>query len=143
MTDPDDILSDELRAAAGLADGVPAAVVAAARASFTWRTIDAELATLAYDSADDLVGSVRGSGPRLLTFGGGDGVSVDVELDGSTLLGYMQPVGGLAVCRSSGSAPVDVDPHGRFSVDGVDRGPLSFRCTFDDGRVVHTEWVTV
>ena len=46
---------------------VPADVVAAAKASFTWRTIDAELAELTFDSVADtdaLVGRARGPAGR-------------------------------------------------------------------------------
>src|SRR4051794_33213017 len=66
----------ELSEVFGHVDPVPPEVVAAARASFTWRTVDAELAVLAelaFDSlVDDTGGTlVRGAAaeqPRLLTF---------------------------------------------------------------------------
>ena len=51
----DQSLLAEVRAAAAEHDPVPADVVAAAKASFTWRSIDAELAELIEDSA--LVGA--------------------------------------------------------------------------------------
>ena len=46
-------LWQELRAAIATADPVPPEVLRAARESFTWRTIDAELAALTYDSVID------------------------------------------------------------------------------------------
>ena len=47
----DDALLAALRRIPRHADPVPGPVLEAARGSFTWRTIDAELAELAYDSA--------------------------------------------------------------------------------------------
>src|SRR5215204_6307751 len=53
-------------------DPVPAALVGAARASFTWRTIDAELAELTSDSALDAAAVRSTRAPRLLTFTAGE-----------------------------------------------------------------------
>ena len=67
----DDVLLDELRALVADDDPVPERVLAAARGSFTWRTIDAELAALVYDSALDAerLTAVRSADTvRLLTF---------------------------------------------------------------------------
>src|SRR4051794_41786114 len=50
------------------ADPVPQAVVAAARATLTWRSVDDELAALLSDSADRALTGVRGSGDRRLAF---------------------------------------------------------------------------
>ena len=49
----DDDLLRELGRVVTAADPVPPEVIAAAKASFTWRTIDAELAELAFDSLLD------------------------------------------------------------------------------------------
>src|SRR3954470_17810269 len=74
----------ELRSVIDQVDAVPADVVAAAKASFTWRTVDAELAQLAELTFDSLVDEdagvlVRGGEqPRLLTFGAA-GVEIEVE----------------------------------------------------------------
>jgi hypothetical protein len=68
MNDADiDQMLGRLRAVASRADPVPAGVVVAARGAFQWRTIDAELAELVYDSwVDDvaLVGVRATGGPR-------------------------------------------------------------------------------
>src|SRR5829696_18137 len=73
MTDKDATLEAELRAIFGHMDPVPQLLEDAARAAFTWRTIDAELAELMRDSADaadEEAGLlVRGAhGPRQLSF---------------------------------------------------------------------------
>ena len=65
----DDRLLDLLTRALSQADPVPEHVVEAARASFTWRTIDAELAELVYDSAgEELVGVRSAEATRQVTF---------------------------------------------------------------------------
>ena len=68
------------------ADPVPASVLVAAKAAFTWRTIDADLAELVADSLAEAAG-VRGrEAARLLTFrasaidGEVDAVAVEVEV---------------------------------------------------------------
>lgn len=67
----DDRLVAELAAALAPPD-VPAGVVEAAKAVYTWRTLDAQLAALAYDSAksgESLIGVRGGSAqPRSLAF---------------------------------------------------------------------------
>ena len=79
----------------GAVGGAPADVVAAAKATFTWRTIDAELAELTFDSVADtdaLAGVRGGGGPRALTFEHDD-VVVEVEVSehaaGRTLVGQV------------------------------------------------------
>ncbi|MGA9597612.1 MAG: hypothetical protein WBV06_15770, partial [Acidimicrobiia bacterium] len=68
----DHVTDDQLlaRIAGALAaDPVPEAVLDAARATFTWRTIDAELASLVFDSADEgLVGVRSTETARQMTF---------------------------------------------------------------------------
>ena len=63
MVNPaDEQLLDGLRRAASQFDPPPPAVIEAARSSFTWRTIDAELAALVFDSGvDQPVTVLRGS----------------------------------------------------------------------------------
>jgi len=52
-----------LRSVIERADPVPPPVVAAAKASFTWRTIDSELAELVADSADNWIDDVPVADP--------------------------------------------------------------------------------
>src|SRR6266566_4490244 len=81
--DDDDVaLENELRTIAGRADPVPASALRIAKEALVWRTIDAELAELVYDSAIDREAStlVRGvDRPRLLTFRAGM-FTVDLEV---------------------------------------------------------------
>ena len=146
-------LLDALRAVAGAADPVPPAVVQAARDSFTWRTIDAELAELAYDSLLDdafLVGIRGDDGPRSLTFEAAD-VVVEVEVidagDQRRLLGQLVPPrrAEIQVRHSGGLVTVDADDVGRFTATGVAAGPVSLRCRVADTDTapVETPWVVV
>jgi hypothetical protein len=151
---------DELLAALGRAlqqqEPVPDEVLAAAKATFSWRTIDAELAALTFDSvtdADALVG-VRGSGgPRALTFEYGDlVVEVEVSEHGArrSLIGHVAPVPleWVEVQQAGGTdaARHEADAHGRFQIPDLVAGPFRLLCRFRPGApwpVMHTEWVTI
>ncbi len=150
----DDQVLQELAQAIAVADPAPAEVVAAAKASLTWRTIDAELAALTYDSLldDDRLATVRGAvtaGPRALTFELGD-VVVDVEVADSgvsrQLLGQVVADGVVAVVleRAGDRDGIDlaVDDLGRFRATGVGAGPIRLRCRLADSEVV-TDWVVI
>ena len=144
---------DELRQAAARIDPVPEAVLAAARDAFTWRTIDAELAQLTYDSLLDErpLAGVRGWGPRTLSFSGG-GITVEVEVaeHGRQRAIEAQLVPSrsaeVTVDHAGGRSVVRADELGRFAVDDVEAGRVRLRIRFDDrSRVpaLHTEWISV
>ena len=139
----------DIRAVLDEADPVPAHVVAAAKASYTWRTIDAELAELADDSALAPTAGIRGQGgPRLLTFEAPT-VTVVVEVtdvgDRRRILGQLvgPQQARVDVRHADGTETVPADEVGRFSVDAVPAGPVSFVCHTGSGRSVVTSWVTV
>src|SRR5262249_43330425 len=130
----DEALLAELRAIARVVSPVPVDVVDAARAAYTWRTIDAELAELTFDSEAEPWGGVlvRGAAPtsRLLTFDAPDltvGVEVSVLGDPRRLVGQLVPPGpgSLEVRHSGDPILVQADDLGRFSVDGVAPGQVS------------------
>ena len=68
MTPTDDQLLDLVGRALRTAEPVPDRVVAGARAAWTWRTIDQELAELVFDSAVELTGVRSEDTARQLTF---------------------------------------------------------------------------
>jgi len=152
MMNDDERIVDELRAAAGTHDPVPAGVRAAAAATFTWRTIDAELAELTYDSAEasELAGVRGASDVRLVTFEGA-GVAVDLEVtvepDGRRLEGQLIPplAGAIEVQHGAGTLTAAVDDVGRFSFSGIEAGPLRLRVTsaIGDRVPVTTSWIAV
>ena len=145
--DEDETLLAELREATGQADPLPAESVAAARAAFAWRTLDAELARLAYDSLldDELLSGVRGVGtPRLLTFEAAHlTVEVEAVAEGSErrLLGQLVPPqpGRVQLRHRGGLETVEADGMGRFAFGGVLPGPVSLRCDPAAGTVC-TDW---
>ncbi len=144
-------LLDQLRTALDQTEPVPAAVLTAARASLTWLTIDAELATLAEDSA--LLGSSVRSAPalatpRVLTFECSTGVLVfEVTPAGERrgIMGQADRAAHLLIRHSGGTIDAYTDEYGRFRVDDVLAGPVSLRCTFTDAphAPIVTSWVVV
>jgi hypothetical protein len=124
-------------------DPVPPLVLAGARDSFAWRTVDAELARLVADSLLATV-DVRGDEPRLLTYQAGD---VVVELEVTEVDGRVSVAGQLVpptparvrVEQPGGVVEVDADRFGRFTVGGLNRGPTRFVCTGDEPLAL-TEW---
>lgn len=138
-------------------DPVPPGLVDQVRRSFCWRTIDAELAELSFDSLVDreVALAVRAGDldlePRLLGFGAVvDGVDVSIELEVSTsgsvscLVGQLWPAFASTVDVQAGAgrgATVPVDELGRFQVEPVPQGPVRLR-VHHGRRVVQTTWVS-
>lgn len=153
MLESDDELVDELRALFDATDPVPGHAVATAEASFTWRTIDAELAELVADSAEAPLVGVRShvspAGSRLLTFEG-QGLLVEVEIspigDSRRLLGQLVPPrpAEIEVRWPGGSMVRSADEVGHFAAAAVPAGPVSLVCRFTGtGGPVATSWVTI
>jgi hypothetical protein len=152
MTEPMfDPLVAQLRNVIEQADPIPDSVLAAAKASFVWRTIDAELAELVTDSLLTAASIRSGSAARLLTFEG-PGVEVEVEVadTGATrrLTGQLVPVTAATVIVrwSGGSAEARADELGRFSVAEIPAGAVSLAITSTlDGapRSIVTSWVSI
>ena len=140
----DDDLLEELRAAVRGAGTPTPAMAEAARAAFSWRTVDAELAALTSDSLVDEPAGVRGgsAGPRDLVFEG-RASSVEVACDQDCLVGQLVPAGPgqVSLLRPDGEVDrTDVDEFGRFRFERSVTGPARLRCTTPSGVVV-TEWV--
>lgn len=126
-------------------DPVPAPLVEAAQASFTWRTVDAELAELTADSVLDGAAVRSAEAPRLLTFTAG-AISLVLEVVGRRLMG--QIVGPrpeeVEIRHAGGSLTVPADDYGRFRAAPVPPGPISLACRFAGSRrPIVTSWVTV
>ncbi|MGH9177698.1 MAG: hypothetical protein ACRD0N_03990 [Acidimicrobiales bacterium] len=145
-------LLDALRRTIEQHDPVPAAVERMARESFAWRTVDAELAELAYDSVfdDALLAGVRsGEAPRALTFEGATfAVEIEVEERGDhrRLVGQVVPPSGaeIEVRHAGGPSSLEADTMGRFATE-VETGLVSLRCQLHGGdrAVLETAWVIV
>jgi hypothetical protein len=153
-----DALLGELRELLARVDPMPPQLLDQVRRSFCWRTVDAELAELSFDSLmdRDAALAVRSGGdtalePRMLGFGAvvdGADLSIDVEVSTaggrSALIGQLWPAGATVVemqeC-SGGSTEVPTDELGRFLIEPVPRGPIRLRVRHA-GRVVQTTWVS-
>jgi hypothetical protein len=142
----------ELRLAGLVVDPVPERVTFAAKASLSWRTIDAELAQLTYDSALDAerLTLVRGAAAaRMLTFST-SGLTLDVEVEEAgrnlRLVGELAPGqrAVIAVRHAEGTTEVETDEDGRFRTELVPAGPISLSLRLAaGGSTVQTEWITL
>lgn len=154
-----DPLLDELAVLFALLDPVPDHVIAAAAAApevvAAWADLDAGLIEVLADTALQAapVGVRSDGGPRLVTFGVGDGpdecsveVEVGTEPSGTLrLVGLVVPTGPgeLEVRHPGGTFRVPVDELGRFRVAGVPPGPLSLVLHGIGARATATDWITV
>lgn len=153
-----DALLGELQCLLARVDPMPAQLLDQVRRSFCWRTIDADLAELSFDSLTDqeFALAVRSGGdtalePRMLGFGAvvrGEDLSIEVEVsssgDGHMLVGQIFPAGAPAVAvqaGTGGSFEVPVDELGRFFIEPLPCGPVRLRVEHA-GRAVQTAWVS-
>ncbi|HLU52048.1 MAG TPA: hypothetical protein VK011_00460 [Acidimicrobiia bacterium] len=144
----DDRILELLSRAVDRADPVPEHVTEAARESFTWRTIDAELAELVYDSSgQDLTGVRSVEVTRQVTFRApGIEIEVMVMSDGvRRLVGQLVPPQRATVELRCGGSVRDsaTDSLGRFTFSDVGTGPAQITVVTADGAKVVTDWVLV
>ncbi len=138
-----------LREGLDQADPVPADVTDFAKAALLWRSIDAELAGIAYDSGEEAtpMGVRSAATARMLSFET-DSWTIDIEFNSSTgrLIGQVEPARVLQVelQLAGGVIATETDELGRFTFDGVLPGPVSliFRAP-GDPEVVKTEWIVL
>jgi hypothetical protein len=149
-------LEEELRRVVAQVDSVPLVVLEEAVDAFAWRTIDADLAELVFDSLvdRDKAALVRGTGTehgRMLSFRSSS-LTIEVEVTGTRasrrLVGQLVPPqrGSVDVRHRDSVVTVEADELGRFSVGSLPAGPISLRCRPDSATVQHpvvTDWVTM
>jgi hypothetical protein len=143
----DDELLQELRSALQ-EEPVAESVIRAARAAFTWRTVDAELELLSLDAGDELAAGalVRGGtgAPGSFAFHG-ERLSVEIEVDGAGIVGQLTPPqpGQVTLVSAEGpQATAQADEVGCFTFPPPAPGPLRLDCRLGADRFV-TEWVTI
>ncbi len=145
--DDDELLAALAQALRGWTEPPPE-VVEAAKGLFTWRTVDAELAALTFDSLlDDEPSVVRSTEapPRMLTFETAT-LTVEVEVDtgaatppGRRLVGQLVPAQTAVVelIGSSSTMQVTADDLGRFVLPlAGEPERVTLRFTATDGRAV-------
>jgi hypothetical protein len=118
---------------------------AAARAAFTWRTIDAELELLSASEGSADLATVRGSEEpvsRTLEFAGRT-ISIELEIGPELIVGQIYPVqtGQLTLLTPTGIVgELLSDEVGCFTFDRPADGPFRLRCTTTDAGVI-TDWI--
>ena len=140
----DEGLMQELARVMAEVEAVPDHRREAARAAFTWRTIDEELLALTHDSLELADAAVRGElDVRTLGFES-DGMSLEIEVDGDRVSGQVLDAEVDEVVVESvgdGSSSVPVDSSGVFSVV-VPAGPVRFGVQVQ-GVLRRTPWVVL
>lgn len=147
LPDDDDALLRELGAALRSAGPATDGELERARATFTWRTVDTELAlaALVYDSSSQdrpLVRSGVGPNGRTLIFEGAT-VLVEVDATGEVLTGRVVPPGRAEISLMAAAGTADrttTDDAGRFTLVTPPSGPVRLFCRTATTRLV-TDWV--
>lgn len=140
----DELLAELARAL----DLPPADVVRAAKASFGWRTIDAELAQLSYDSSADpsgkLVTRSEGSAAlRSLTFEAA-GLEIEIEVAVGAIHGQLVPAGpGRAELRSADGSVIhaEINDAGYFTAQIGPSSTFRLFCAPEGAGAVLTDWI--
>ncbi|MEO6711892.1 MAG: hypothetical protein ABIM89_00515 [Mycobacteriales bacterium] len=141
----DELLLVELHTALAGHDVVPDSVTEAARAAFAWRTVDAELAALSYDSFtdDQELAGVRSAASvvRMLTFESAE-LTIEVAVERGRLMGQLVPpqTGRVEVRHTGGSVSLEADDLGRFTCNDLPRGPVSLHCVTESDQRIYTDW---
>jgi len=149
MTDrwTDDQLVEDLARGLEQVDPVPSEVNEFAKAAFAWRSMDAELAELVFDSSQEEPAGVRAdAAARQLTFRA-PGVEIEVVMmsdEARRLVGQLVPPQQATVeLRFKDEVrTVESDHLGRFTFHDLPVGPISIRC-ITEGSVVQTDWMIV
>jgi len=146
----DDQLLAKLAAALDADDPMPESVIEAAKATFTWRTIDAELAALVFDSAGAELAGVRGAdATRQMTFRT-PGVEIELVVVSETtrrVVGQLVPPQNAEITlhHEAEEMTAQADSLGRFTFHDVPSGSIRLTCLLQDesGAVIQTEWTLI
>jgi hypothetical protein len=146
----DEQLLSRLAEALDIAEPLPDAVLEAAKATFTWRTIDAELAALVFDSATEELAGVRSSeATRQMTFRT-PGVEIELVVVSETsrrLVGQLVPpqAAEIELHHEEGTRTVQSDNLGRFAFQDIPVGSVRLTCRLagDLEAVIQTEWIII
>src|SRR5262249_53287072 len=130
----------------------PERFVEAAKAAYTWHTVDAELAALTYDSAAQpagrpghLAGVRAESAPlRALTFTTSR-LRIQIEVTGDALHGQIIPEepAEIEVRPRSDRCPLEADEVGCFTIRPIPTGPFQLHCRTASGATVLTSSIAL
>jgi len=145
----DDQLLAALKEALQAQGEVPPEFVEAGKNAYMWHNIDAELASLTYDSTRDRdrVPSMRAetASIRALTFTS-EHLIIELEVSGESLLGQVIPAHEGTVEIQAGDGVVGtatVDKLGWFPIRPIPASPFRLRYHAADGTDVLTGWITL
>jgi len=146
----DPAIPEDLATVIATADPIPLDLLQSLRTSLSRRSVDAEVAELIYDSVLDGHGDVRSlRSARQLSFQGPKlSVELEVTPERRRVVGQLIPPahGHVEVRHGRGEDVVAVDMLGRFAVEDLPKGPVSFRCRGNDGAepvVTVTDWIVL
>ncbi len=144
----DDQLLELLRDALRTTREMPAGFVDVGKAAYAWRTIDAELAALTYDSAWDAeeltLTRAESAMLRTLTFSS-DALTIELELTPHEVLGQISPPQGGTVRLATDSEDVGttpIDDLGFFILRPAPNHPFRLVCQIAVGVTVLTGWIS-
>ncbi len=115
---------------------------------YSLRTLDGELAALAYDSSVDETISVRSTGTltRVLSFEA-DAATFEMEVDDRlrTIIGQVVPPmdGHVELQGTAGSQTTELGAIGSFEFTNIPTGPLHLRVIVNEQVVATTEFFTL
>ncbi len=146
----DEQLLNRLAQALDAAEPLPEGMIDAAKATFTWRTIDAELAALVFDSATEELAGVRSTdATRQMTFRT-PGVEIELVVVSETsrrLVGQLVPpqAAEIELHHEDETRTVQSDNLGRFTFHDVPVGSVRLTCklTGEGETTVQTEWIII
>jgi hypothetical protein len=151
MTDPNDITAEDarllemLQEALATARPIPEGRIDLAGMTFAWRTIDEELALLAFDSSEELMAVRADTTVRALSFELDD-LLIDLQIDFNTraVIGQIEPEGEgqASLIHRDGVLDTTIGDLGTFKFEDVPTGPIAVRVTLAD-RTVRTEWFLI
>ncbi|MBO3752958.1 hypothetical protein J5X84_43515 [Streptosporangiaceae bacterium NEAU-GS5] len=146
----EEVLLAQIAEALEAADAIPHDFVEAGKATFAWRTIDSELAELAFDSDlqdhQDLIRS-EPAPLRALTFTAPRAaVTIEIEVVDGALLGQLVPeqAGEIhIVTRTGHDTSAVIDEVGYFLISPMPVAPFRIHCQTASGVNMSTNWITL
>ncbi len=146
----DEQLLAALGDALGTAADMPASFAEVGKATYTWHSIDADLATLTRDSAtadEPAMASTRSEPANLrsLTFTSAE-LTIELEVSSGALLGQIVPpqAGRIDACTATGEVMTTaIDEIGCFAIRNIPQGSFRLHCHTESGASVITNWISL